>query len=56
MNLPPTGEDKNKWGRDWNDDSVYSEEPFGSKIGSSAPFDIVQHVTDSIMEQIKKKR
>ena len=56
MNLPPTGEDKNKWGRDWNDESVYSEEPFGSKIGSSAPFDIVQHVTDSIMEQIKKKR
>lgn len=56
MNLPPTGEDKNKWGKDWNDESVYSEEPFGSKIGSSAPFDIVQHVTDSIMEQIKKKR
>lgn len=56
MNLPPTGEDKNQWGRDWNDESVYSEEPFGSKIGSSAPFDIVQHVTDSIMEQIKKKR
>ena len=56
MNLPPTGEDKNQWGRDWNDESVYSEEPFGSKIGSSAPFDIVQNVTDSIMEQIKKKR
>ena len=56
MNLPPTGEDKNQWGRDWNDESVYSEEPFGSKIGSSAPFDIVQHVTDSIMEQLKKKR
>lgn len=56
MNLPPTGEDKNKWGKDWNDESVYSEEPFGSKIGSSAPFDIVQHVTDSIMEQLKKKR
>ena len=56
MNLPATGEDKNQWGRDWNDESVYSEEPFGSKIGSSAPFDIVQHVTDSIMEQIKKKR
>jgi hypothetical protein len=56
MNLPPTGEDNNQWGRDWNDESVYSEEPFGSKIGSSAPFDIVQNVTDSIMEQIKKKR
>jgi hypothetical protein len=56
MNLPPTGEDKNQWGRDWNDESVYSEEPFGTKIGSSAPFDIVQNVTDSIMEQIKKKR
>lgn len=56
MSLPPTGEDKNQWGRDWNDESVYSEEPFGTKIGSSAPFDIVQNVTDSIMEQLKKKR
>lgn len=37
---------------DWNDDSVYSEEPFGSKIGSSAPFD---NVVKSVMESLKKK-
>ena len=50
MNLPKTGEDKNQWGEDWNDESVYSEEPFGTKIGDSAPFNIlVDAVTKDVM-------
>lgn len=53
MELPTTGEDNNQWGEDWNDESVYSEEPFGTKIGSSAPFDkLVDTVTKDVMSQI----
>ena len=53
MELPTTGEDNNQWGEDWNDDSVYSEEPFGTKIGSSAPFDkLVDTITKDVMSQI----
>ena len=58
MTLPTTGSDNERGMKDWNDDSVRSEEPFGSKVGSSAPYDIVQKVTDSVMEALtgKKKR
>lgn len=53
MELPTTGEDKNQWGEDWNDDSVYSEQPFGTKIGSSAPFDeVVDTITKDVMSQL----
>jgi hypothetical protein len=53
MELPTTGEDSNKWGRDWNDDSVYSEEPFGTKIGDSAPFNqLVDTITKDVMAKI----
>jgi hypothetical protein len=53
MELPTTGEDNNQWGEDWNDESVYSEEPFGTKIGSSAPFDkLVDTITKDVMSQI----
>lgn len=56
MSLPQTGSDKEGNVRDWNDDSVYSEEPFGSKIGSSAPYeDAINKTVDSIMESLKKK-
>ena len=56
MSLPQTGSDKEGNVRDWNDDSVYSEEPFGSKIGSSAPYeDIINASVDAIMESLKKK-
>lgn len=52
MTLPTTGSDEG----DWNDTSVYSEQPFGEKIGSSAPFDkIISPVVDAVMESIKKK-
>ena len=53
MELPTTGQDKNQWGEDWNDESVYSEQPFGTKIGSSAPFDkVVDAVTKQVMSQL----
>ncbi len=53
MELPTTGEDKNQWGEDWNDESVYSEEAFGTKIGSSAPFDkLVDTITKDVMSQL----
>ena len=53
MELPTTGQDKNQWGEDWNDASVYSEEPFGSKIGSSAPFEkLVDTVTKDVMTRL----
>lgn len=52
--LPSTGEDSNEHGKDWNDDSVYSERPFGEKIGKGTPFDdIVKKVTKDIMESIR---
>lgn len=56
MSLPQTGSDSNGEYRDWNDKSVYSEQPFGEKIGTSAPFDkVVNSVVDTVMESLKKK-
>jgi hypothetical protein len=56
MTLPTTGEDKNQWGEDWNDESVYSEQPFGEKIGNSAPFDkVVSKLSEMVFNDIKKK-
>ena len=52
MSLPATGSDEG----DWNDESVYSEAPFGEKIGDSAPFDnVVSDVTEKVFESFKKK-
>ena len=54
MELPTTGEDKNQWGEDWNDESVHSEEPFGSKIGNGDPFnELVNAITKDVMYQLK---
>jgi hypothetical protein len=56
MNLPPTGSDDFQGNKDWNDESVRSEEPFGSKIGDSAPFDkVVAKISESVLNTIKKK-
>ena len=60
MQLPPTGEDSNKHGRDWNDESVHSEQPYGEKIGSGKPFDIspeaIQNsIAESVRSFLKKK-
>lgn len=52
MTLPQTGSDNEGNVRDWNDNSVYSEQPFGEKIGTSAPFD---KIVNEIVESIKKK-
>ena len=42
--------------KDWNDDSAKGEQPFGQKIGSSAPFDekVVNVLTDAVMKTIKE--
>ena len=57
MTLPQTGEDKFQVNRDWNDDSVHSEEPFGQGKGDSTPFDIlVAQITDSVMKQINENK
>lgn len=57
MSLPATGSDKEGNYRDWNDESVYSEEPFGKEIGNSDPYtDVVKTTVDAIMENLKKKR
>ena len=52
MTLPATGSDEG----DWNDESVYSEQPFGQEIGSSAPFEtVLKQTVDAIVESYKKK-
>ena len=40
--------------RDWNDESAKGEEPFGKKIGSSAPFtDLVDTITKEVLKHLK---
>ncbi len=41
--------------RDFNDDSAKGEQPYGQKIGSSAPFDdkVVDLLTDQVMNKIR---
>lgn len=53
MSLPETGSDEG----DWNDESVYSEEPFGEEIGDSAPFNekTIEKITEGVLDLIKKK-
>ena len=51
---------KTKGDKDWNDDSTKGEQPFGQKIGSSAPYtEVVKVLTDAVMksltESLKKK-
>ena len=51
--LPANREVAPNGARDWNDDSVEGELPYGKKIGSSAPYEkAVQVLTDSIMESL----
>lgn len=41
--------------KDWNDDSAKGEKPYGTEIGSSAPFDkTVDMLTDAVLKQIKE--
>ena len=51
--LPANREVAPNGARDWNDNSVEGELPYGKKIGSSAPYEkAVQIITDSIMESL----
>ena len=53
FSLPANKEVAPNGARDWNDDSVEGELPYGKKIGSSAPYEkAVQVITDSIMESL----
>lgn len=55
MELPTTGSDNTEHGRDWNDDSCHTEEPFGKQIGNGDPFNhLVDAVTKDVMYQLKK--
>lgn len=57
MTVPPVNGAKN-FGREWDDDSVKGDEPFGMSKGNPAPYteDIVNLITDSIMSQLFKKK
>lgn len=56
MTLPPNKE-IDRFGRDWNDKSAKGSEPYGQKIGSSAPYDdVVEMLTDAVMSQLTKKK
>lgn len=46
----------NKGDRDWNDDSAKGNEPYGKKIGSSAPFNqVVKMLTDGIVKKLQEE-
>lgn len=53
MNLPPNTEVSVNGAKDWNDDSVAGEKPFGETIGSSAPYtELVKQITDAVITAI----
>lgn len=54
----PSNDNSSRWGRDWNDESVNSEAPFGEKIGHGGdPYSkIVRTVADAVINEMKKKR
>ena len=53
MTTPPNKEVAINGAHEWDDESAQGEEPFGKKIGSSAPFEkAVQTITNSIMESL----
>lgn len=55
MELPSTGQDKNQWGEDWNDETVYSEQPFGTKIGDGVPFEkMVNAITKDVVNKLSE--
>ena len=57
MTLPQTDSATNQGYYDMNDESVYSEQPYGSNIGSGVPFNINPDIIDnSISEAIKRMK
>ncbi len=57
MTLPTTGGDS-KWGRDWNDDSVKSEAPFGTQIGHGGDLfnQQVEAITNAVVDFLTKSK
>lgn len=60
MTLPATGSDQNDHGKDWNDESVHNEKPFGEVIGKSTPYDefvekVAKEVREEMFRRLKKK-
>lgn len=58
MTLPADNEIELNGARDWNDDSAKGNNPFGKKIGSSAPYtdDIINKITDMVYERLSGKK
>jgi hypothetical protein len=57
MTTPPNKEVAINGAREWDDESVQGEEPFGKQIGDSAPFDkIVNSVYESLARKIRTKK
>lgn len=55
MTTPANVEVAPNGARDWNDESTKGEEPFGKKIGSSAPFtDLVDAITKEVLKALNK--
>lgn len=54
MTTPPNVEVAKNGAKDWNDKSVQSDKPFGTQIGSGAPFDekVIDMLTDAIMSKM----
>lgn len=60
MDLPPNKEVATMGAKEWDDDSVKSDKPYGTQIGPGTPFDekVIDYLTDSIfkkMEEAKKR-
>ena len=47
-----------KHGKDWNDDSAKSDEPYAKEIGSGAPFTekLSNIITDAVVNMVRKKK
>ena len=57
MTTPPNKEVVINGTRDWNDDSAKGEQPFGEKIGSSAPFDkVIDNLTKAVMAKLNVEK
>ena len=58
MTLPNTIEIELNGAKDWNDDSAKSSEPFGRKIGDSAPYseDVIDDITDMVIARLIGKK
>jgi hypothetical protein len=57
MSLPPNTE-IDRWGRDWNDKSAKTDEPFGKRIGKSDPYTekVIDMLTDAVLNELSLHR